>query len=509
MSFIVNPYLVKPGTDKITIMFESYCALPKVYYREKRKNDFTALKADFLTVLPTIRKSRLKGLKSNTEYEYYIATPLRKSRIYNFRTWPETNDGAELVKIAAISDTQGDRPERLKDIIVNGIIRNEAGSAPEQAADVLSAILVTGDIVTTGTSKKQWVNDFFKNMDPLISHVPILPALGNHDMIPFLYACYFDLIPDFKENLDESRFYNRADLLNASIITLNSNNVIDIDNVPDYEDSIQSLWLEEQLTDISYNPGIDFLIAQFHHPCKSELWTPGNCSRSCGYVKKFEKFTEYTGKPSFHLFGHTHAYSRGQSRDVKHIWVNVATTAGDIDYWGESSMEDYDEFQKSIDEYGYSILTIKQGRSPSIKFVRRSGGDGIYYNGYTDDTMNDDFTIDYEDIKPLRPALNISVSDNVGLLGSSFTDSDGDTHLETHWQIAKDSNFQAMVKDIWGNKTRCENIWFDDNIQAGTDITKFTVKDLEKNNSYYARVRYRDSRFTWSDWSDPVFFDLK
>lgn len=89
----------------------------------------------------------------------------------------------------------------------------------------------------------------------------------------------------------------------------------------------------------------------------------------------------------------------------------------------------------------------------------------------------------------------------INFSGTAFSDSDKDTHLET--------NFENIAKDIWGNKTRCENIWYDDNIQSGVDITKFKVNDLEKGKTYFSRVRYQDSRFGWSKWSDYVEFQTK
>ena len=69
-----------------------------------------------------------------------------------------------------------------------------------------------------------------------------------------------------------------------------------------------------------------------------------------------ENFTEECGKPSIHFFGHTHGYSRGQSHDHNHLWVNVATAGGAIDYWGEWPQADYDEFTVTQDEWGFVVV---------------------------------------------------------------------------------------------------------------------------------------------------------
>jgi len=47
------------------------------------------------------------------------------------------------------------------------------------------------------------------------------------------------------------------------------------------------------------------------------------------------RFSMECGKPSAHFYGHTHGYSRGESRDAEPSVVNVASAGGNIDYWGE------------------------------------------------------------------------------------------------------------------------------------------------------------------------------
>ncbi len=82
------------------------------------------------------------------------------------------------------------------------------------------------------------------------------------------------------------------------------------------------------------------MFAQLHHPHKSELWIPGEISYTGDVIELMENFTEECGKPSIHFFGHTHGYSRGQSHNHNHLWVNVATAGGAIDHWGEYPQAD-------------------------------------------------------------------------------------------------------------------------------------------------------------------------
>ncbi|MDY0164660.1 FN3 domain-containing metallophosphoesterase family protein [Desulfobotulus sp.] len=507
MDFIVEPYLVHPDTDTMTVMFEAHCVLPKVLYRQVGREKFEEIRPERLPLLPTLHRARIKGLLSDTEYEYRIETPTRKSDTYRFRTWPTAADGVDRVKIIAISDTQGDHPERLRDTITNGILRVEAQGDADRAASEIRALLITGDLVTSGSIKSQWTKDFFPNLQPLISRVPVLPAIGNHDQLPFFFAAYFDMLPDGSAPLTEEGFFYAKDLLNLRILTLDTNLSVDAENLPDITDIFQRKWLERELDAAAFSPSTDFVLAQFHHPCKSELWPVGNSRRACDYVKRLETFTREAAKPSLHFYGHTHGYSRGQSRDVSHLWVNVATTAGHIDYWGEYEQIDYEEIQKSEDTYGYVMVEVRGGEEASLRLVRRSGGNGIISHGFSDDTLSDTFLLPLRGQGPEQPLMQEAFRTETGdilLKASAFAGETGeDRHLETHWQLSGDAAFSHPVQ-IWGNATRSENIWHGDNIQEGVDITRYQVKKNLFQTPGFARVRYRDETFAWSPWSEPL-----
>ena len=92
-------------------------------------------------------------------------------------------------------------------------------------------------------------------------------------------------------------------------------------------------------------------------------------------IERMENFSDECGKPSIHFFGHTHGYSRGQSIDHNHLWVNVATAGGAIDYWGEWPQADYDEFTVTQDEYGFVLVNVEAGQDPQFKLERISRGD--------------------------------------------------------------------------------------------------------------------------------------
>ena len=140
--------------------------------------------------------------------------------------------------------------------------------------------------------------------------------------------------------------------------------------------SEQLEWLDSILNLSLKDTIIDFVFAQLHHPHHSELWPAGNIDFTGDVIEKLEKFTEESGKPSIHFYGHTHGYSRGQSRDHHHLMVNVATAGGNIDYWDEYAQIDYPEYTISNDEYGYVIVEVDAGQAPQFTLKRFSLGDG-------------------------------------------------------------------------------------------------------------------------------------
>ena len=117
------------------------------------------------------------------------------------------------------------------------------------------------------------------------------------------------------------------DISNVRLIGINSNS-------SSADLAIQLTLLQSVLDDAGTDNTIDFVFVQLHNPFKSELWTPGELDFTGEIIALLEQFSTLYNKPSIHFFVHTHAYSRGQSRDHNHLLVNVATAGGAIDNWG-------------------------------------------------------------------------------------------------------------------------------------------------------------------------------
>ncbi len=497
-TFLVEPYLQNPGPYTMTVAWETTDGDNRLeYWQEGLPHQ----------IVPAARVSArdiwyatLTGLDPDMTYHYRVLTEAGAGEIYKFHTWPLLDSPERTAKFVVFSDSQGDWPERLEDICENGIVAKEClGGLAENCSADIAAVLVTGDLVRNGGEVSQWRDEFFGRCSDLFHYVPILPAIGNHDSPIDNYLAYFILPENGSPGRLEQWYY--TDLLNLRLITLNSATF----------DLGQWHWFDATLVDACSNPTIEYVVTQFHHACKSEVWPPGENIQSCIFVSRLENVTRDCNKPSAHLFGHTHAYSRGQSRDVSHLWVNVAVSAGDIDYWGEEPPRDYNEFEVSYDEYGYSVFQVKAGPASSLSMVRRTGGDDTTYYGYSDESIRDGFAFVSDNSVPDAPEpiypVDIEVQgQTVTLQASPYADPDGDRHLEAHWQVTTvPGDYSSPLVNAWGNKTRARNIFQDIDTQAGIDITTYTVY-LPLNQTYYWRVRYRDEHLGWSQWSEESSF---
>ncbi|ARU56751.1 metallophosphoesterase [Oleiphilus messinensis] len=505
-NFIVKPYLQNPDTDAMSVYVETLDTNVTLHYRERGNTTFSTLSMEAIKPLSGIKRARIEGLSSDTRYEYYVSTSFGQSDTWGFKTWPETANGRDSFKIVAFSDSQGQHAERLADIVTSGIIVNDCGNDVENCDDEIAAVIVPGDLVQNGGNVSEWRNDFFGKAADLFSRVPVIPAIGNHDYSVSHYLNYFELPENGSVSYKEHWYV--FDYLNLRLVTLNSNSPQNAGlNVEQRE------WLDNLLADTANRDETDYVMLQLHHPCKSEMWLPGESQLTCEYVKKFEDLSAQTGKITGHIFGHTHAYSRGQSRDVSHLWLNAAVSSGNIDYWDEYPQFDYDEFQKSYPEYGYSSLVFGVDKQ-RLAVKRYSGGDGKgNYFGYQGEGIRDDFEIAGDNVAPDTPFTQYPKNETVKgvfkLKASSFVDGDNDAHLEAHWQISSTPDFSEPELDFWGNKTRNENIWKYVDTQMGVPLDSYEVTTLLPSGNYFWRVRYRDEHWAWSAWSDSAGFNVQ
>ncbi|WP_209329017.1 FN3 domain-containing metallophosphoesterase family protein [Lunatimonas salinarum] len=499
---VVNPYLQNARPNSIHISWETDSGEESIVeYGLSKKLDLntTGIHTYVAYENSILHHVGLTELQSNTRYFYRVKTGGFTSALYEFTTPPNpTTDPLSPFQIVVFSDSQidGQLPDKLEETVHQGILKYFNASPQNPLNDNLAFVMVTGDLVARGKIYEQWPQHFFRPTAPLFNHVPVYPVTGNHEDNSDYFFKYFHLPQNGNAAYDGHWWYK--DHANVRVIGLDS-------NTP-YRIKEQIDWLTEVLEKTSSDPHIDFVFLQIHHPFKTEFWLVGELEYTRQVIDLLEKFTEVSGKPSAHLFGHTHAYSRGQSRDYRHLWVNVASASGRIDYWGEYAQRNYAEFSVSQPEYGFVVIEVDPNKdNPSFTLKRISRG-----NEYTpkDNELSDQVTVWRYGIKPDQPSTKGVVGNGVDgqtiLKASGFASKrQGAVHYASHWQIATTPDFQEILHESW---KQSEDYFYNVNQQAGDDLTDELILRVPRVPDRYFRVRYRDQHLEWSDWSEPEKF---
>lgn len=506
---IVQPFLQQATANSIWIVWETNQGTESLV--EFGASAFALNQSETGAAISNVGSSvihqvKLTGLQPQTRYYYRVKTGAASSEIFDFRT-PPPSDSGYPVRFAAYSDSQFDssNPTKHQELVNEGIIDYVTQNFSPTLAEALDFVVIPGDLVSNGNTHSHWTSHFFGQAQSLYRHVPLYPVTGNHEVDSPIYFRYFNLPSNGTPGFLEHWYFH--DCGNVRIIGLDSNS--------GYRITTQLNWLSEVLAETATNDQIDFVFAQLHHPHKSELWTPGNTDYTGEVISRLEQFTTASGKPSVHFFGHTHGYSRGQSRDHQHLWVNVASGGGNIDYWGEFPIADYPEFQISTPDYGFMIVESEAGDDPRFVMKRFSRGNEVISK---DNELVDTVTIRRNNLAPQTPVgFGCSASGQVQnpsqvvLEASSFEDPDGDLHLASHFQVARsDVGFSNPERDLWIRKENwfappgaagIANGYFSVNTVTDPNIEQVKVTGLQPNSEYVWRVRYRDDSLTWSSWS--------
>jgi acid phosphatase type 7 len=499
-SIVIEPYLQDAEPTSMVIMWETDSDNSTLV--EYGLNTLLGMSVGGSSIIGNgssqIHTAVLTGLAPETRYFYKVITGTVSSSIYEFIT-PALPAAENNTNLIAMSDMQRDwgNPTIFNQLIQNGVMSFVQDSLGNDLPANLQMVIIPGDLVDNGLNYSEWESTFFDPQHPLFSYVPVYPVLGNHENNTASYFKYFHLPNNGSVGYEEHWWFK--DHSNVRIIGLNSNGA--------YQIAEQLLWLDTVLNTAAADTNIDFVFVQLHHPYHSELWPPGNTAYTGMVIPKLENFSTASGKPSIHFFGHTHGYSRGNSRDHNHMMVNVATAGGNIDFWGEYAAIDYPEYIESMDEYGFVYVTVEAGVNPKLILKRFNMGDGAVLSPIS---LEDLIVIRKNNNSPntpigLFPAVNELVNpDCLILKATDFLDMDNDEHGAAHWQISNScSDFSAPVFDSW---KQYKNSYNEIDWQFGDDLTDEMVTSLLPNTSYCWRVRYRDKSLAWSNWSSPISF---
>jgi hypothetical protein len=499
-SIKVQPYLQDASPHSIFILWETDSLSESIVEWGLTDDLVNTSTGTAITSAGTaqIHEVQLVNLERFTKYFYRVKAGDAVSAIFQFKTPPFASDH-EPFRIIAMSDMQQDGafPNKFQEIVNEGIMDYLSDEFGGEIIDQVALVMISGDLVSNGNNYESWANTFFNPAENLFSQVPVYPVPGNHENNSTYFFQYFKLPENGTSNLEEHWWHK--DYGNVRIIGLDSNGP--------YDGPEQLDWLENTLAETATADSIDFVFAQLHHPHKSELWTPGESNFTGEVINKLEQFSTESGKPSIHFFGHTHGYSRGQSRDHKHLWINVATAGGAIDNWGEFPNFDYDEFSVSQDDYGFVSIEITDDADPKVvvKRISRGDQDAVIDNEITDSLTLRLFPLTVDIPLPIFPLDETIFPECVTLKASLFSSPNASaTHGQSHWQVSTNPDgFDNPIAESWKN---FENWYFEEDTQANDDLTDEKILGLGENTDYWWRVRYRDREMNWSDWTAAVPF---
>lgn len=232
LEYLIDPYLQFGTQSSMTVMWEtSVVADGHLYFGETsdcntKSGTSSSAKIHELTI---------KNLKPGTQYFYKTVSIRDDEKIESDVKTFQTDGGPKTpYAFAIISDTQGN-PK------VSGAI---AQLAWEQRPNFM---IHPGDLVSTGRIKRQWVEDYFQSMNPLVSRVPFYPVLGNHEQNADHYYRYM--------SLPEPEYYYTFNYGNAQFFMVDTNKKCD-------PASEQYKWLEKALKQSK----AQWKFACHHHP---------------------------------------------------------------------------------------------------------------------------------------------------------------------------------------------------------------------------------------------------
>ena len=500
-SILVKPYVQDIGETSVKIMLETSTATIVSVRYGTSPFDLTLSQSGIgaagngLSVIYTVH---LTSLLPATKYYYKVELANGvMSSLNHFTTYAPIMEKSD-VNLVAVSDMQQDsgNPTVFSNLINQGILI-VVDTTLSHGIDDLHGVIIPGDLVDNGGNYISWKNTFFTPAENLTASVPLYPSIGNHEYYnsgQVNYLKYFDLPQNGPSNQLELVWYK--DISNTRIIALNS-------NATTTELNAQLTWLNSTLTQVCANVQIDFVFVQLHHPFHSELWTPGELGFTGQVIQQLESWSTNCNKVSAHFFGHTHAYSRGQSRDHQHVMVNVATAGGAIDNWGVYPNADYPEYSVSQDEYGFVLIQTTAGVEPTMRIRRFGRGD---QNGSANNLLRDEVIVKNKEYPPAKPIAIFPIGHVlppgcVTLRASAFDDAE-DIHQASQWQIASSCDFANPI-NLWKQH---ENWYNEINTQANDILIDESLSNLSPNSTYCWRVRYRDTYLKWSSWSDPATF---
>jgi acid phosphatase type 7 len=267
-------------------------------------------------------------------------------------------------RFVAYGDTRFHSPKDTKaanPVARQALVQAIAGANP-------AFICFTGDVVYNGYDQNDWKIFDAETAVWRDKHIPIFPALGNHEFhggAGTALPNYFARFPDLQNN----RYYSvRA----ANIL------ILVLDSSEDEVSGPQGQWLASQLDGIP--PGVDFVFLMLHHPpytsSSMNMLGEGHSARSPekALAHLLEDRQSRTRARFIVFSGHVHNYERHSHGDVTYF---VSGGGGAHAY--SISRAPGDPYQSKQVNYHYLLLDVdRQQVKVTMNRVEFAGAKAIW-----------------------------------------------------------------------------------------------------------------------------------
>lgn len=325
LTLLRGPYIGRPNDEHVTVIWQTDNAADGSveYFTENRP----AVQVSDGTVASEHR-IRLTDLQHGQQYRYVIRSAGNVLAEGTFVA-PRSREQVRFM-FGVIGDT-----ENVPAVLPASL----AAARPD-------FVLHTGDVVYPAGAMKDYDSQFFRPFAPVIRNAPMLPTLGNHDVMS---GNGEPLLSNFvlpKNDAGTSRYYALRQG-NALFICL------DLQTTPYGYGSKQYRWLEAQLQ----SPGATWIFVWFHDAVYSSA-TPNNVARLI-----LAPLFEYYGVDVV-FSGHQHLYERtNQIRDFTALGKGVVymTVGGGGSGLTSYLREDYSAYVEAA--FSYVTVSIEDERS--------------------------------------------------------------------------------------------------------------------------------------------------
>ncbi len=438
-------------------------------------------------------KVKLQSLQPDTEYFYRCCSGSQASEMKAFRTPPQIGSRSGHFRFIILGDSQAN--SGTCGYIVNRIVEKLQELYGADWHNEVQLICHMGDAVYWGFILADYQTEHFIPFSPLTGRIPLMEAVGNHTFESdyfYQYKTYEDCAGP------EGEKYISFDIGSMRFLFLN----------PNIGTSTQTTWLASKINEANANSDLDWIFTMTHMPAYSEMWPSGNNSWTQNTVVPY---LESSPKSALLAHGHSHCYERGVVPNAEITTLISGGAGGDLEYWGAySNQTNYQNTLISMGHYNWILVDVDLQNQAYNATMFSIGHANLPKINEVMDEWSYNRT---SEILTSPQAITEFTLDNGVLNLLAGQDNAFPMPVGTRFQLSSSPAFTSNIvdqiryyTDIYGDSGAPN--WIPTDLNAGMDLWKYQVSgsSLQLGNTYYWRLKARDTNLAWSDWSETRSF---